>query len=301
MSPFSLTVLMYHYIRDPGDRAEAGSGIPGWPTAHFEAQLDDLTQRYTFVDWPAVRAQVLGQKVLPPNAALLTFDDGVCDHYLNVFPILHRRGLSGLFFALARNASLGLTLPHKIHFLLARFGLTELRAAIRLRLNLTQREMYESAEKKYQAKGYGAVDVFKSILQRDLSAHANVWLSDLFAKHIGDEATIAADYFLKPEQVREMVAGRMHFGGHSQTHPWFDWIDEAQQIAEAQASAQWLSHIEPGPWAFAYPYGGLNEFTPRPIQAAGFAAAFTTQTHTTHTDPMLIGRLDGEELPITNN
>lgn len=300
MPPFSLTTFMYHYVRDPGDQAEAGTGIPGLPIARFEAQLDDLTQRYTLVDWPAVRAHLLGHAALPPNAALLTFDDGVCDHYLNVFPILRRRGLSGLFFVMARHPSMGLTLAHKIHFLLARLALVELRAALRLRLSPDQRALYERAEQKYHAKGYGAVDVFKSILQRDLSSHANAWLSELFVKHIGDEATIAADYFLKPEQVTEMVAGGMHFGGHSQTHPWFDWIDEAQQVAEAQASAQWLSHLEPGPWAFAYPYGGFNAASPHHVQAAGFAAAFTTIDQTTHTDPMLIGRRDGEELPLTN-
>ena len=27
--PFELTVMMYHYVRDRGDDAEAGSGIPG--------------------------------------------------------------------------------------------------------------------------------------------------------------------------------------------------------------------------------------------------------------------------------
>ena len=40
MMPFSLTAMMYHYVRDPGDEAEAGSGIPGLPVARFEAQLD---------------------------------------------------------------------------------------------------------------------------------------------------------------------------------------------------------------------------------------------------------------------
>jgi hypothetical protein len=37
---FDLKVMMYHYVRDPGDAAEAGSGIPGMSVRAFETQLD---------------------------------------------------------------------------------------------------------------------------------------------------------------------------------------------------------------------------------------------------------------------
>ena len=35
--PLDLTVMMYHYVRDPGDSAEAGSGISGMSVRDFEA------------------------------------------------------------------------------------------------------------------------------------------------------------------------------------------------------------------------------------------------------------------------
>src|SRR5678816_4171615 len=97
-APVDLTVMMYHYVRDPGDAAEAGSGIPGLSVERLAAQLDELAQRHTFVSWPQVRGTLIGEKLLPANACLLTFDDGLRDHYLNVFPLLRARGLSGLFF-----------------------------------------------------------------------------------------------------------------------------------------------------------------------------------------------------------
>ena len=65
-----------------------------------------------------------------------------------------------------------------------------------------------------------------------------------------------------------MAAGGMHFGGHSHSHPWFDWIDAEARAAEIKASAEWLQQIEPGPWAFAYPYGGLSEDSPHLLKAA---------------------------------
>jgi len=295
MKVFSLAVLMYHYVRDPGDRAEAGSGIPGLPVAHFEAQLDHVTQAYTMIAWPDLKEHLRGRKFLPPNTCLLTFDDGVCDHYLNVFPILRRRGLSGLFFALARKPGTSLTLAHKIHFLLARLGRDGLREVFWLRLSQAQRDLYQRAERHYQAKGYSSLNVFKAIAQRDLSAEADALLSQLFAETLGSETKIADEYFLTPDQITEMTANGMHFGGHSRTHPWFDWVDDARQAEEINASAEGLREIEAGPWAFAYPYGGYNARSPELLRTQGFVAAFTTVAQVSHSDPFFIGRLDAEE------
>jgi len=176
-----------------------------------------------------------------------------------------------------------------------------LRAAVLARLSLAEQQQFAQAEAHYRARydpstTAGAVDLLKSVLQRELSAPAEGVLSELIAQRLGDEAAIAADYYLTPDQTREMAAGGMHFGGHSLSHPWFDFIGAEQQAAEIAASATWLAAIEPGPWAFAYPYGGLSPRAPALMAQGGFAAAFTTQTRLRHADPFYIGRLDGEEL-----
>ncbi|HJR80428.1 MAG TPA: polysaccharide deacetylase family protein [Anaerolineales bacterium] len=299
--PLELTVIMYHYIRDRGDTADNGSGIPGMPVHAFEAQLDELSRQHTFVTWQEVRMALQGERDLPKSACLLTFDDGLRDHYLNAFKVLQDRKLSGLFFVLDRLKEEGLVLGHKIHFLLAHLGFTEFRASIWETLNSVQREQLMRAEERYQqmyppASLDGEINRLKAVLQRDVSAETNPVLSDLFEKYIGSETETARSYYLSMDQIREMSAGGMHFGGHSRTHPWFDWIGAEQREVEIKASAAWLSQIEPGPWAFAYPYGGLCDDAPELLSKNGFIAAFTTQTQFQHTNPYFIGRLDGEEL-----
>lgn len=299
--PLELTVMMYHYVRDPGDAAEAGSGIPGMTVRAFVAQLDALCQQHTFVTWPDVRRALQENTTLPSSACLLTFDDGIRDHYVNVFRILQERNLSGLFFVLDRMDDAGLILAHKIHFLLARLGLPGLREAVWERLNPAQREQFTRAENQYQPKYPGTsvdnqINLLKAVLQRDLSLEVNPLLSDLFEIHVGSENEMARSYYLDLEQIREMRAGGMHFGGHSHNHPWFDWIDAGARTAEIKASAEWLQQFEPGPWAFAYPYGGLSGDSPYILKKHGFVAAFTTRTQLTHFDPFFIGRLDGEEM-----
>ena len=301
--PLQLTVMMYHYVRDPGDDAETGSGIPGMPVKTFESQLDELSKKHTFVTWLDVCSALQEGKPLPGSACLLTFDDGVRDHYVNVFKILRDRGLSGLFFIMDRNDHAGFVLAHKIHFLLAKLGVTGLRETIWEKLNSLQRERFIQAENKYQLKYSpvsldGQINLLKAVLQRDLSLEVNMPLSDLFEAHVGSEMETARNYYLNAEQIREMAAGGMHFGGHSRNHPWFDWIDAETRSTEIQTSAEWLKKFQPGPWAFAYPYGGLAEDTPQLLKAHGFVAAFTTQSQLVHTDPYYIGRLDGEELAL---
>jgi peptidoglycan/xylan/chitin deacetylase (PgdA/CDA1 family) len=304
--PLELTVMMYHYVRDPGDEAEARSGILGMSVKDFEAQLDELSRQHMFVTWPDVRMALQEDRPLPSSACLLTFDDGMLDHYLNVFKILRARKLSGLFFVLDRCENCGLVLGHKIHFLLAKLGLVGLREAIWANLNAGQRERFTQAEKRYQHRyppisTDQRINLLKAVLQRDLSDEVNMLLSELFEMHVGSEHEIAQSYYLNTDQIREMAAGGMHFGGHGRGHPWFDWIDAEARTAEIKASAEWLRQFEPGPWAFAYPYGGLSADSPHILQKHGFVAAFTTQIQFRHSDPFFIGRLDGEEIAHDGN
>jgi peptidoglycan/xylan/chitin deacetylase (PgdA/CDA1 family) len=299
MMPFDLIVMMYHYVRDPGDQAERNTGIPGMPVSTFESQLDFLVENYHIISWPTLREFLAHGAPLPGRACLLTFDDGVRDHYVNVFPALKRRELSGLFFALARSAGMPLTLAHKIHFLIARLGIQQLREAYLERLDPAQRLDFELADARYrpafEANSLSdEVDIFKLVLQRDLSPISEPLLGELFRLHIGPEVEIASQFFLSAEQMEQMAAGGMYFGGHSRSHPWLDWIPTDSQRQEIEASRRWLEDIEPGPWPFAYPYGGTNDRSSALLQEQGFLCAFTTKPHATHGDPYSIGRLDAE-------
>lgn len=301
MKPFILTVLMYHYVRDPGDQAEADSGIPGLSLHDFEAQLDHLSKHYTMINWPDLQEFLQHKKPLPRASCLLTFDDGVRDHYINVFPALRARGLSGLFFYLARQPEDGLALGHKIHYLLSRLGLDTLRHEFRRRLTTEQNAQYEQAERKYSER-YSGLDVFKAILQRDLSQIAEKLLSEFFGQYIGSDEETARYFYLTPAQMAEMRAGGMFFGGHSHSHPWLDYVSTDVREREIKASADGLGDLETEPWAFAYPYGGLSDDLPQYLQTNHFIAGFTTRSQLEHTDPFFIGRLDGEELtPALSN
>ncbi len=89
-----LIVLNYHSISEPGKYfSNAISEVD------FERQLNHLQHHYNIVRLDS-GGKVEGARSDRVNV-LLTFDDGFIDNYHVVFPILNRRGLSGVFFLIA--------------------------------------------------------------------------------------------------------------------------------------------------------------------------------------------------------
>lgn len=91
-----LTALMYHYVR-PLERTRFPS-IKGLDVAHFEEQVGYIQKHYNIVSVENLVDAIASKVELPANPALLTFDDGLIDHYAYVFPVLAERGLAGAFF-----------------------------------------------------------------------------------------------------------------------------------------------------------------------------------------------------------
>jgi peptidoglycan/xylan/chitin deacetylase (PgdA/CDA1 family) len=96
VSGAGVLILMYHRVADDAGGAEKYV----MPVDAFSGQLDALREDgFTFIsphDFVSGRSPLAGSKPV-----LVTFDDGTEDHYLNVFPLLEKRGITGLFFVTA--------------------------------------------------------------------------------------------------------------------------------------------------------------------------------------------------------
>ncbi len=95
-----VVVLAYHAVADlRGDRILARYGVP--PT-RLAAQLDDLRDHgWKFVDLDAVIRALAGQRRLPKRAVLVTFDDCYADLLAAGAPVLGKRGIPAVAFAVA--------------------------------------------------------------------------------------------------------------------------------------------------------------------------------------------------------
>jgi peptidoglycan/xylan/chitin deacetylase (PgdA/CDA1 family) len=289
--------LMYHYVRDAADPPRVR--YPAMDLATFDAQLDQICRTRTPVTWGAVHESLAGGRSLPSDAILLTFDDGLADHHRHVLPRLVGRGLAATFFVLAREPRDGLAIGHALHVIAAAIGPERLREHVLARLEPADAKRYLELEAGLRAMSPAdADDPWKRPLQRELEASAGPILADLVSLHVGPEPDVARQLYLSRGQLVELVANGMTLGGHGRDHPWLDAVGGPRRHREIAVSAELLTLLLPGPWPFAYPYGGVPPRPARLLAGAGFAAAFTTRADERH-DRFRIGRHDADELGAT--
>ena len=92
-----VAVLMYHHI----DEVESGATIT---RERFEEHLDYLLYRgYSVISLSHFRSFLRGEAEVPPNAVLITFDDGYESFYQYAYPLLKERGMSATVFMIVRH------------------------------------------------------------------------------------------------------------------------------------------------------------------------------------------------------
>ena len=103
-------LVMYHYVRDPDPRHP---GIAAITLDDFEGQVEHLLRHYEPLEPDSLLAAARDGSPIP-DGFVLTFDDGVRDHYDNAAPVLERHGIHGIF------APIGLPYLHgRIPFVLS--------------------------------------------------------------------------------------------------------------------------------------------------------------------------------------
>ena len=108
----TLRVLMYHKINDIPDNPTTV------PVSLFDEQLA-LTRElgHTIVDLDAVLDHYVRRRPLPPNAVLITFDDGYRDIYDNALPVLQKHGAPAVIFVPVAYMDISMPLPHETHLI----------------------------------------------------------------------------------------------------------------------------------------------------------------------------------------
>ena len=124
---------MYHYVRDlpktPFPR------IKGMLTSDFRRQLQALRSRYEMATLEIALDFLKGTYTPSRDLCLLTFDDGLKEHYTDVTPLLVEYKIQGLFFMITACLYENLVVPvHMNHFLMAALDFEQYRTAFLNRL-----------------------------------------------------------------------------------------------------------------------------------------------------------------------
>jgi peptidoglycan/xylan/chitin deacetylase (PgdA/CDA1 family) len=302
---------MYHYVRPLG--RSRYPAIKGRDLEQFIAQLDHFRRQYSIVSFDDVIGCMLEHGELPPNPLVLTFDDGLVDHYTYVTPTLADAGLTGAFFP-SSSATLERQLlnVHRLHFILASGAdPTDIGSLIDEYVLAHPEDCgyVEDYRRRFAlASRFDPADVVyvKRMLQTGMPANRRESLArDLFSRYVSrDELAFAEELYMTIEQLRLMRSVGMHIGSHGHAHDWLSHQAETDQRADMARSLGMLERVGVDTsmgWTICYPYGDFDDTTVSVARSLGCIAGLTIESRTadlTRDDPLRIPRLDTNELPF---
>ncbi|EIN8674446.1 polysaccharide deacetylase family protein, partial [Campylobacter jejuni] len=229
-----MKIVMYHYVRNNANN------LPYFRYLSFEnfcKQIFFFKNHFDFVqyeDFVNLKQDLnIFEKI--KGKILLSFDDGLKDHYDFVFPKLLEHKIFGLFFIptqiLSRKKALDV---HRIHYLLGKWG----GGLTKFTLNLIDSNALEKDKKQLFEGYYKELDDdletknFKLLFNFYIKYDLREKILDELVKHFCSDEEIYANLYLNPNELKDMYEANMLIGSHSKTHPNFLKISKEQEEIE---------------------------------------------------------------------
>lgn len=273
---------MYHYVRDD-------ASVPARTTAELEAQLDYVARTYEPIGLGELRGA-------SGDACLLTFDDGLREHFETVAPVLERRGLWGVFCVPAQPVLERTVLDvQKTQLLLA---------AVRDHAALGRRVLELAEVGELPAQPPHRFDppetvLVKRALQDGLpEERRRLVLDRLFSEHVtANERVLADELYVTADECRELVRRGHAVIGHGYEHRRLGLLAESEQRDELVRTRAFLDEVG-GTWALCYPYGSRDETTLRLMRETECRVGLTTDLGraTAGSDRLQLPRIDTNDL-----
>lgn len=293
---------MYHYIRLDDDTTLPY--INKISSVRFFEHLDYLENNYRVLS-PEEFIESYNNACFPENSTLLTFDDGLSDHYNIVFPELQKRKLTALFFVSTRPfLELKMLQIHKTHHLFGKYGYIWLKKQFEERCNPEHTSVYEEAllsDKVSSAYPYDnkSIAEFKYLINYLINKDVvDSIISAIFAEFF-DEKECIRKFYLSESNIVQMIEAGMSVGLHGHSHTPFAQLEYNDIYRELSLSIQWYKKLTGvNPIFISYPFGDLNSVNNLSLSAvtsSGLQYGFLA-VNTDNTNALTLSRLDCVEL-----
>ncbi len=247
--PRSPIGFVYHAVSD-GPLPHIRHLYPYKTAAAFEVDLRCIKDSFELVGHSELRASLAGQTRLRPQAAFLSFDDGLSECYAVIRPLLKKHRLPGLFFLTTDWIdNQALFYRSKISLCIERFAEMSGPEQAGWLCNHPQTASLSAGEfpgwlKNHQQSDEALLDAICDRLQIDVQG---------FLKEVQP--------FLNRAQIREMRAEGFAFGAHGRQHAKLNLLTPEQQAEEIVESCRRIAEItgdEQVPFAFPFSGAGVD-------------------------------------------
>ena len=282
----SFTTINYHYVRPIKD--SKFPALKGLEIKKFINQINFLTKNYNIISAEDLINSILYKVKLPNKACLLTFDDGLKDHYEYVMPELIKKKISGCFFPSAENIiKNNVTETSKIHFILEKQKNTDL---IIKDINIfldsknspnPEQKIYKSFEnffiKRYDNKKIKYIKfLLQSWIPESLREDCCTFLFNKYLKI--NEKEFSKKLYLSAKEIKEMISNGMSIGGHGYRHIRLGDLSFKNQAIEINQMLDFLKKFNINKkWLMCYPYGSFNNDTKTILHKKDCLLAFSAK------------------------
>jgi len=252
--------IMYHYVLNYNPSFKFFNFLS---VKNFEKQIKYFKKNFYVEN---VKNLFLKKRKFHKNSLFLTFDDGLKCHYENVFPILKKYNLNGIFYLPALSYKKKNILDvHKIHLILGKFGPVK---ANKILINLLKKEMinkkfYNAFNDKFylSQKNHKEENFFKSTLNFTVKNEFKTFLIEKIFNHFfkNEEKKIFDNFYLNEKQIREMEAENMVIGAHGVSHTLLTRLSNSNLRKEIDLSIKFINKFSKLR-TFCYPYGGKSSY-----------------------------------------
>jgi peptidoglycan/xylan/chitin deacetylase (PgdA/CDA1 family) len=271
-----LTVLTYHHLAGDRDAFALDEGTQDADASGLARQLAFVSQFFVPVGIDEVCAFAGGAGRLPPNAILVTFDDGYRDNHDVILPMLVEAGVRATFFVATDYVE------RRRLYWWDRVSLVVERSREEfLRLTYPEAELIPLSTPEWRRR---AVRRLQRIIKDRIGLDLRRFLDEVErAAGVGlpsdEERRIADATVMTWDQVRALRAAGMDVQSHTATHRVLQTLFPAELDRELRGSRDLLEDVLGEPVrALSYPVGRAIRDQPRLVEAvrrAGYELGFS--------------------------
>ena len=280
----SLRVLMYHRFSRNAETDKISA-------AEFTAHLDYLHRHAKVLSLSETIETLKNGDALPPNAAVITIDDGYADSFDIAFPLLRKFQMPATVYAVTNFLDGKCWLwTDLMRFVLLETTVENVRFEfavgdkVEARLNGKQSRLETANRINTRLK-----KMSNELKDSKIAEIAQILKVEIPMTTTGDFAPISW------EQAREMDAGKVQIESHTVTHPILTNINQTELDDELRESKKRLeTKLDKNIKHFCYPNGNLNEMVRKSVENAGYESAVTTAYGLVEKDAnrFLLNRID---------
>jgi peptidoglycan/xylan/chitin deacetylase (PgdA/CDA1 family) len=293
-APRWLTVLLYHRVLPAArsDFALDGAVVDTTP-ADFDQHMRFVASACTPIRLADVEAFIRGEKALPDNPVLVTFDDGYLDNREHALPVLERHGIRAAFFvSSAYVAERRLFWWDRLAYLFRHARAAEARLDYPTELVLRPGEDGRARRTALRIlKIHRGLDIDRFLGQ--LGRALEVPWSPALERRLADQ------HIMTWGDVRALHGAGMDIGSHTRTHRVLDTVEPSALAGELCDSREHIEREIGAPvTALAYPVGRPIRALPlleRAVREAGYRIGFSVETRANSLagplDPLNVSRV----------